>query len=181
MGVTMLGLGAVNVLFVPLMVNELKVPTTWFGALEFAQTAGMVLSGGLVAMLAARFKPPGIVCVGAMALGVAIGLLSLVASIWHVLPMLFVIGAIVTPLQASIATLAQTSVTDDVRGRIGAALNTLVTTASLISMALAGILGDLIGVQNVFVVAGGIGVCAGLAAAAVFRSRPNVAPTPLAS
>lgn len=178
--VTMLGLGAVNVLFVPLMVNELKVPTTWFGALEFAQTAGMVLSGGVVALLAARFKPPGMVCVGAMALGVAIGLLSLATSIWHVLPMLFVVGAIVTPLQASIATLSQISVADDVRGRIGASLNTLVTTASLISMALAGILGDLIGVRNVFVVAGGMGVCAGLAAAAVFRSQPNAAPAPVA-
>jgi MFS family permease len=175
-GVMMLGLGAVNVLFVPLMINELRVPATWFGALEFAQTAGMVLSGSLVALLAARFKPTGIVCVGAMALGVAIGLIALATSIWHVLPMLFVVGAIVTPVQASIATLSQTSVADEVLGRVGASLNALITTASLISMALAGVLGDLIGVRGVFVVAGGIAVCAGLAAAAVFRSRPRVAP-----
>jgi MFS family permease len=78
--------------------------------------------------------------------------------------MLFVVGAIVTPLQASIATLSQTSVADEVRGRIGASLNALITTASLISMALAGVLGDLIGVHSVFVVAGGISICAGLAA-----------------
>jgi DHA3 family macrolide efflux protein-like MFS transporter len=180
-GVLMLGLGAVNVLFVPLMINELRVPATWFGALELAQTAGMVLSGGLVALLAARFRPTWIVCVGAMALGVAIGLIALAANIWHVLPMLFLVGAIVTPLQASIATLSQTSVPDEVLGRVGASLNTLITTASLISMALAGILGDLIGVRNVFVVAGGIGVCAGLAAAAVFRSRPSAALKPSAS
>jgi MFS transporter, DHA3 family, macrolide efflux protein len=179
-GVTMLGLGAVNVLFVPLMVNELKVPTTWFGALEFAQTAGMVLSGGLVALLAARFKPTWVVSVGAMALGVSIGLLALATSIWHVLPMLFVIGAIVTPTQASISTLSQTSVSDDVRGRVGASLSTLITTASLVSMALAGLLGDLIGIRNVFVVAGGIGVCAGLAAAWVFRRQSAAAPAPSA-
>ena len=180
-GVLMLGLGAVNVLFVPLMINELRVPATWFGALEFAQTAGMVLSGGLVALLAARFKPSGIVCVGAMALGVAIALIALAANIWHVLPILFLVGAIVTPVQAAIATLAQTSVADDVRGRVGASLNALITTASLISTALAGVLGDLIGVRGVFVVAGAIGVCAGLAAAAVFRSRPNTALEPSAS
>jgi MFS family permease len=84
-------------------------------------------------------------------------------------------------VQASIATLAQISVTDDVLGRIGASLNTLVTTASLISMVLAGILGDLIGVRNVFVVAGGIGICAGLAAAAVFRWQPKVVPATSAS
>jgi MFS transporter, DHA3 family, macrolide efflux protein len=180
-GVMMLGLGAVNILFVPLMINELQVPATWFGALEFAQTAGMVLSGGLVALLAARFKPTWIVCVGAMALGVAIGLIALAANIWHVLPMLFVIGAIVTPLQASIATLSQISVADEVLGRVGASLNALITTASLISMALAGVLGDLIGVRNVFVVAGGISVCAGLAAAAVFRSGSSAALEPSAS
>ncbi|HET9222791.1 MAG TPA: MFS transporter, partial [Roseiflexaceae bacterium] len=167
-GVMMLGLGAVNVLFVPLMINELQVPATWFGALELAQTAGMVLSGGLVALLAARFKPTWIVCAGAMALGIAIGLIALATNIWQILVMLFVVGAFVTPLQASIATLSQTSVADEVRGRIGASLNALITTASLISMALAGVLGDLIGVRSVFVVAGGISVCAGLAAAAVF-------------
>jgi MFS transporter, DHA3 family, macrolide efflux protein len=175
-GVLMLGLGAVNVLFVPLMINELRVPATWFGALEFAQTVGMVLGGSLVALLAARFKPTGIVCVGAMALGVAIGAIALATSIWHVLPMLFVVGAIVTPVQAAVATLAQTSVADEVRGRVGASLNALISTASLISMALAGVLGDLIGVRNVFLVAGGIGICAGLAAAGVFRSQPNAAP-----
>jgi MFS family permease len=180
-GVLMLGLGAVNVLFVPLMINELRVPATWFGALELAQTAGMVLSGGLVALLAARFKPTWIVCAGAMALGLAIALIALATSVWHVLPMLFVVGAIVTPVQASIATLSQTSVADQVRGRVGASLNALIATASLISTALAGVLGDLIGVRNVFVVAGGIGVCAGLAAAAVFRSRPSAALKPSAS
>jgi DHA3 family macrolide efflux protein-like MFS transporter len=158
------------------MINELRVPATWFGALEFAQTVGMVLGGSLVALLAARFKPTGIVCVGAMALGVAIGAIALATSIWHVLPMLFVVGAIVTPVQAAVATLAQTSVADEVRGRVGASLNALISTASLISMALAGVLGDLIGVRNVFLVAGGIGICAGLAAAGVFRSQPNAAP-----
>jgi len=98
-----------------------------------------------------------------------------------VLPVLFLVGAIVTPVQASIATLAQISVPDEILGRIGAALNTLVTTASLISVALAGILGDLIGVRNVFIVAGGMALCAGLAAAGVFRSRPNAAPAPSVS
>ena len=180
-GVMMLGLGAVNVLFVPLMLNELQVPATWFGALEFAQTAGMVLSGGLVTLLAARFKPTWVVCIGAMALGIAIGLIALAANIWYVLPILFVVGSIVTPVQASIATLTQTSVADELLGRVGASLNALIGTASLSSMALAGVLGDLIGIRNVFLVAGGIGVCAGLAAAAVFRSRPSAALEPSAS
>ena len=43
-GVIMLGLGAVNVLFVPLLINDLQVPATWFGAIDLAQTSSMVLS-----------------------------------------------------------------------------------------------------------------------------------------
>ena len=36
-GVMMLGIGSVNVLFVPFLANVLHVPITWFGVIEFAQ------------------------------------------------------------------------------------------------------------------------------------------------
>ena len=52
-GVVMLGLGAVNVLLVPFIVDELAVPETWFGLLEAAQVTSMVLAGALIAGIAA--------------------------------------------------------------------------------------------------------------------------------
>ena len=45
----MLGLGTINVLFVPLLVNELEVAPTWMAAIELAQTVGILLAAGLVA------------------------------------------------------------------------------------------------------------------------------------
>ena len=42
----MLGLGAVNVLFVPLLVTDLQVSPAWFGALDLAQSASMILLPG---------------------------------------------------------------------------------------------------------------------------------------
>ena len=42
----MLGLGAVNVLFVPLLVRILEVNPAWFGAVDFAQSVSMILAAG---------------------------------------------------------------------------------------------------------------------------------------
>jgi len=173
--VTMLGLGAVNVLLVPLVVNDLRLPETWFAALEFAQTASMILSGGLVAFLAARLKPTRIVSVGLVLLGAVTGLISQVGDIWQFCAILFAVGWIMTPLNSSAMTILQTAVSNDMRGRIGAAMNTLVTSANLLSMALAGVLGDALGARMVFVVSGACVVIAGLASAWLFRGTARAA------
>lgn len=173
--VAMLGLGAVNVLFVPLLVNDLKVPETWFGAVELAQVSSMVLSAGIVALLASRFEPTRIISLGMLMLGVLIGLVYFAQSIWAIIAILFAVGWIMTPLQASIATLIQTLVPDEVRGRIGASLSTLISTANLLSMAFAGVFGDAIGIREVFVLSGIITMLAGIASAWVFKGTTAIA------
>jgi predicted MFS family arabinose efflux permease len=56
-------------------------------------------------------------------------------------------------------------------------MNTAITLASVISMAAAGVLGDLIGIRQVFYIAGGVTIVAALLAA--FLLNENVpAPTP---
>jgi MFS family permease len=168
-GVAMLALGAVNVLLVPLMINDLQVSEKWFAALEGAQVSSMVLSGALVAVLAARLKPTRIVSSALMLLGVLVGLMSAIANVWHLILLLFAAGWVMTPLQVSIATLIQTTVSDEVRGRISAANNTVISTTNVISMALAGALADVVGVRNVFIVGGALCVLAGWIAALIFR------------
>lgn len=184
----MFGLGAVNILMVPLLVNDLKVPATWFGALEFTQVASMILSGMLVATLAARYKPTHIISAGLAGIGISVILISVVSNVWQLLPVLFAIGWFVTPVNASSNTLMQTTVPNEIRGRTGAALGTLIQTANLTSMALAGIMGDALGIRNVLVLGGAIVVVAGLASAWVFRSpdssnepeMPTLQPQPAA-
>jgi MFS family permease len=169
MGVTMLGLGAVNVLLVPLIINDMQLPPTWFGLVEFSQTAGMILSGSLVAVLAARIKPGNIVGVTLSLLGVAIGAVAFVNGMLELGVILFVAGLVIVPMQASISTLLQTSVDNKMRGRVGAAVNSIVSVASLLSMGLAGILAQEIGVRNVFLLGGGLVLMAGIAATFILR------------
>jgi DHA3 family macrolide efflux protein-like MFS transporter len=82
----------------------------------------------------------------------------------------------ITPLQASVSTLMQTNAPPHVLGRVGAALNTIISTASLVSMAFAGALGEWIGVRNVFVVGGIVVILAGVASAWIFRGYKVPAP-----
>lgn len=171
-GVMMLGLGAVNVLFVPFLANELRVPLSWFGVVEFAQVAGMILSGGVAATVL-RFKLGHVISGGAIGLGLAVAATAFTGAPWQVMVTLFLVGCFVTPLQAAVSTLVQTTVAGDVLGRVGAALNTTIGAANLISMACAGLLGALLGVRNVFVFAGVVSVIAGLLALRLFR-QPGV-------
>lgn len=181
MGVTMLGLGAVNVLLVPFVVNHLQLAETWFAALDGSQTLSMVLSGALVAGLASRFKPTNIISVGLGLLGVAIGALSLVTGVWGLIAILFLVGWVMTPLQASLVTLIQTEVVDELRGRASAALSTISQSANVLSMAAAGALADAIGLQQVFVISGMITILAGLSSAWVFRGYRVRAPEGVSS
>jgi MFS family permease len=171
MAITMLGLGAVNVLLVPLLVNDLQVQETWFAAIEFSQTLSMVLSGSLVAVLASRFKPDTIFSRALLGLGVGVGLIAIVGNIWHVMLILFLVGWFITPIQASGMTMIQTAVPDDLRGRASASNNAIISVANLVSMGAAGILADFVGARNVFIISGAIVMLAGLVAAVVFRGQ----------
>lgn len=169
-GVTMLGLGAVNVLLVPMIVNDLGLPETWFGLLEIAQVSSMILSASIVGYLAARYKPTRIISGSLIGLGTMVALIGALNTIWQMWLVLFSIGWFITPLQASISTITQTSIQDEMRGRVGAALGTLIQTANLLSMAMAGVIGDWIGVRSAFVLGGALVIFAGFASAQVFGS-----------
>ncbi len=174
--VTMLGIGAVNVLFVPFLSNILRIPTEALGVVDAAQVVGMVLGGSLVAVLAARLKTSQIITFGICLVGLMIALIGFSTSIWMVMASVFMVGLFLTPVQASASTILQTSITNEQRGRAGAALNTVITLASVISMACAGILGEWLGIRQVFFLSGSIAVAAGLFAIPMLKdqaSQPN--------
>ena len=162
LSMAMLGLGAINVLFVPLIVNVLGASAAWFGPLEAAQTASMVLATGIVAGLASRFRAPRIVTVASLAAGLAIAVLALATEVWHVMLVLFAIGWVITPLHSAIITIVQVNSVDAVRGRVMSVLNASMAATSVISMAAAGIFAEGFGVQGAFVIGGGVCFAAGL-------------------
>ena len=168
-GVAMLGIGAVNVLLPPYIVNDIGLSETWFGIIDFAQVVGILLSGSLIAALAVRFRPTNLISGGLVALGIATAALGATSAVWQLLIALFIIGLAATPINASIATLIQASVEDSMRGRILAALGAMVQVTSIVSMLIAGTLASQIGIHYVFVLSGLIAIAAGFLSAWVYR------------
>ncbi len=177
LSMSMLGLGAINVLFVPLIINVLQASAAWFGPLEAAQTASMVLSTAIVAALAARFAATRIVTVGALAAGLAIATLGQVTEVWQVMAVLFAIGWFMTPLHAAIITILQVNSSDAVRGRVMSVMNASMSATSVVSMAAAGLVAEGLGVQGAFVLGGGVCIAAGLVGLVLYpRVRISSAP-----
>lgn len=181
LGVSLFGLGAVNALMIPLIINDMKLPTTWFGVIEFAQTAGMILSGGLVAVMAAKLKPTTLVSGSLALLGIVIGAIAIASNLIVLGVILFAAGLLVTPIQAGTSTIMQTAVDNHARGRVGAALNSVMSISQIVSMGIAGTLAELVGVRNVFLGGGVLTLIAGLVFMLIMRSptpKPlNTAPT----
>lgn len=173
-GVVMLGLGAVNVLLVPFIVDDLAVPETWFGLLEAAQVTSMVLAGGLVAAAARRIRPGRLLVVGLTGVALVVAVMSLAQSVWHMIGLLFAVGWFVTPTQAAISTIVQTEVPLESLGRVSSTLGTISTTAQVGSMALSGVAAAAFGVRAVFVIAGLIVLVAGAVSLIVQRSGSPV-------
>ncbi len=166
---TMLGMGAVNVLMVPLLINDIGIPETWMGATGISQTVGIIISGGLIASLASGVKPTRLVVMGLLGLGISMSAISLAGNIWHIILIQFISAFFIPAITAPTQTILQTAVPDHLRGRIGSARMVVVMIANLTSMGLAGALADLMGARNVFIISGAFAVLGALAAALLFR------------
>ena len=147
------------------------MPATWFGAIDLAQTSSMILSAIVLAGVLGRFGVTRVITWGMAGVAVIIGLLAGVTAVWQVLVLLFVIGWLVTPLQAALTTIIQTEAAEQVRGRVAALVSTVTTTASVVSMAIAGIFGDLIGVRGVFLAGAAVVALAAVSAFVLFRGQ----------
>jgi MFS family permease len=170
MSVVMLGLGAVNVLLVPFVVDDLRASEAWFGALRAAQVFAMILAAGLVAVLSARLSARALVSGGVVGLGMVVAALAAVSAPWDLLLLLFAAGWFITPVQAAITTILQSSVPRGSLGRAHASLGAMASAASLASIAVAGLAAEALGTRAVFSIAGALAIAAGLSSWAVFRS-----------
>lgn len=169
LAVTMLGLGSVNVLFVPFLLDDLGMSEALFGVVEASQVAGIVISGALVAVLAHRLRPAGLVAVGLIGVGTGVAAVAGVDAVWQLLPIVFAVGLFVGPVQAGASTLSQTLIDDSLRGRVSGVLNSVVSAANVASMGLAGTAAAVVGLRGVFLAAGIICALGGLVAARMLR------------
>jgi MFS family permease len=170
LAIAMLGLGAVNVLFVPFLIDVLHESAAWAGPLEAAQTISMVLASGLVAGLATRASHQSIVVGSLVGVGAMIALLSVAPGAPAVFVIMFVVGWFVTPLQAATQTIIMTTTSDEARGRVIGAFQASMSTTTIVSTAAAGILASIVGVRVVLLGGGLICLAAALLTAALFRA-----------
>lgn len=171
-----LGLGAVNLLFVPFVVNTLQASAAWIGPIEGAQTLSLILAGGLVAILARRVSAQAMVAGGLAGVGVLITILFAAPSIYFLLVIAFAFGWFVTPLQASTQTIVQSVTTDATRGRVIGALQASMSTTQIVSIALAGVFASVIGIRVLFLIAGLVCLAAAGITALLFRADAGRLP-----
>jgi len=159
--VVQLGVGAINVLWVPFLDRYFGAGPWEMGLVDALQGVGMALGGIAVGALSDRFEKRWIGAVGIAVIGLAIAGMGVSPALILIFLFAVLIGLALTPAQAALTTVLQMVVPDALMGRVNGAFGTFVTTASLVSMAVAAVLGDLIGLRVLYTVAGLIVALAG--------------------
>jgi len=209
LSVVQLGLGALNVVWVPYMQRTFGLGPEGLGAVDTAQGIGMALGGMLLGFVAARFSKRGMAGWSIVVIGVLFALIG-VAPAWSLaslrgqvatvpmaemsvaqrlgyMPLMLMVysallGIVLIPAQSALVTTMQLAVPDLKRGRVGGALNAVTTAATLLSMAVAASLGEVVKLGMIYVVAGAIVVAAGVMGLAVLeepKAQEAPAPRPL--
>ncbi len=152
--VALLGVGAIEVLFVPYLQGEFGVGSEGLGIVQTAQGVGMLLGSALLGSLAARFRLTRIIAWSVALLGITIAGAGMVDQFALIALAMFVAGLSLAPLNAATMTLMQITVSDDKLGRVSSVVDTIGTVSYLISMSGAAFLAEAVGIRTVFVAAG---------------------------
>ncbi len=169
MAVVQLGLGAINVLWVPYLQRTFGVGAEGLGIVDFAQGAGMVLSGLALGFVASRLNRTAMAGWALILIGLFLGGMGLAPAFGWVIVLSFAVGLVLVPGQSALVTMMQLAVPDLKRGRVGSALNALTMAAGLVSMGLAAALGEAVGLRTMYAIAGLITLSAGVVGLLVLK------------
>jgi DHA3 family macrolide efflux protein-like MFS transporter len=177
--VALLGVGAIEVLFVPFLQGEFGAGPEALGFVQTTQGIGMLLGSALIGSLAARFRLTRIVAWSVALLGAAIAVCGTLSHYALVPLATLVVGLSLAPLNAALSTLMQVAVPDAKLGRVSSMVDTTGTISYLISMGGAAVLADVIGIRTVFVAAGVITALSVLPALTMMKEPESTAhPAP---
>ncbi len=158
-----LGLGAINVLWVPWLDRHYGVGPEGMGVVDSVQGVGMALGGLAVGWLTARFAKTRIGAVGVIVIGLMLGLMGVAPSFAYILGYSLILGLALSPAEAALVTIMQQVTPDGIRGRVFGSFGTFSQFAGMLSMAGAAGAAELMGIPPVYVVCGAIVALAGLA------------------
>jgi MFS transporter, DHA3 family, macrolide efflux protein len=162
LSVAMLGIGGINVVWVPYLQRTFGIGAVGLGIVDSAQGAGMLVSGLALGFLAGRLRKSLMGSVGLMVIGVFFGLMGYSPLFPMIVVESFFAGLFLVPVQSALSTIQQLAVPDLKRGRVGSSMNAVTTVATLLSMAFASFFGEKIGLRNVYLVIGVFIVLSGI-------------------
>lgn len=152
----MLGMGAVNVLFVPFLRGSFNVAPQGLGMIMTSQGVGMLVGGLLMGSLGKKLTPVKIAVAGMALLGVAIGIMGMAPSFIVAMLVVPFIGLGIPPLNASLQTMLQRGVPGEMMGRASSVMDVALSLAAITAMASAGWLAAGIGIRQTYIAGGGL-------------------------
>jgi DHA3 family macrolide efflux protein-like MFS transporter len=162
LGVIQLGVGAIQVIWVPFLQNYFGVGAEGLGIVDSIQGLGMAVGAVAIGLVVTRFKRRTIIGAGVMVIGLLIVIMGLSPVFALILGVSFVLGLFLSPVQAAVSTVIQLGVPDDKMGRVSSAVGTASSLAMLLSMAAAGVLGDVVSLRVIYAGCGAIAALGGL-------------------
>jgi len=182
MGVIMFGQGITNALLVPFVEQVLHGDAQVFGWIVTAQGIGGLIGGLLAGTLGRLFSPVRIMAVSACTLGLLMLLIVNIPVLPVVLGLLAILGLPVVAFMVSEATMLQSGVADQYRGRVMGSYGMALALAMLIGMGVGSALGDWLGVVPLLDLVSGLYVLAGLIVLALVGGyQPAAAAAPALS
>ncbi len=184
-GITMLGVGAVNVLwavFLKIQFGYEGPELAWrFSLLDIVFAVGMMASTIAAGNLLSNLAPKWFIVISLVGVSFPLLIFGMLHDYWLVAAASAVMGIFVAPINTAAMTLMQIVVPNEQLGRVGGGLGTVIETATVTSMSLAGVLGAAVGVPIVFAGAGVMCMLGGLLAlwrlpAVTLADKPEEAP-----
>ena len=168
--VAMLGLGAVIVLGISYLETRLNVAAAGYGNAVAAVGIGVLIGGGVISRIAGRVHAN--VLVGGSLIAVGLAMIAFAGAGNYIVVLIAgaVVGVCLIVARASLDTFTQALVPDEMLGRVQATLQVTLAVSTTVAQGLAGVLAKLLNsVENVFVLAGGVTIVAGVAAIVTLR------------
>jgi DHA3 family macrolide efflux protein-like MFS transporter len=162
LSVVQLGVGALQVVWVPYLERTFGVGAEGLGIVDSIQGAGMIVGGVAMGFLTARMSKTAMIAWGLGLIGPTLCGMGLAPAFGYVVVCSFALGVLLVPMQSALMTIMQLAVPDLMRGRVGSAQNALTMAAGMISMGGAAVFGELAGLRTVYLMCGLIISSAGL-------------------
>jgi len=171
MTMLMFAVSPMQVLMVPFLTNILHSSIKWLGLVQGGDTLGNIIAAVILIGIGTRVSPKILFVTSIFILGAVIIGMGLASNIPFLFFVMFILGLISVAFQTSIGTIMQKTVSNDVMGRVLALFEMVPGVASVVSLALVGVLGATLGIRQTFFLAGGLMMLSGIYAWLALRKE----------